>query len=488
MKRSILAVALAATFIPVLANAAAPVVTKLWTTNHGSSGLNTGVTSEISAFDAGTNTLWVAGVVGVDVLNASTGALVQHIAASGINSVAIHNGVAAFAIESATRTDPGTVQFYDTTSRTQTGSVIVGALPDMLTFTPDGNRLLVANEASIGGGIDPSGSVSIIDMSTRTVSATAGFAGVSTTGGNIRTFADMDYEPEYIAVNATGTKAFVGLQEANAMAVLDLNSNIFSSVIGLGVKDFNTAANAIDVNKSDGAGPLVPVNVRGLYQPDGMVSFDKNGQTFIAMANEGDSREDGNDEIDAEDVPGILSNQIPAGGNKLTVSAPDSTASNLVAFGARSFSIRTEDGTIVYDSGNILDSEAIAKGIYADGRSDNKGVEPEGITLMELDGRTLAFVGLERTTTSAIAMFDITDPFNVSYLDMIVGTGDVSPEGLLAYSDGGVNYLAVAHEVSNTTSLYSIAAAPIPEADTYALMLAGMGLVGLLVRRRKSQG
>ena len=500
MKRSILAIALAATFVPALSSAAVPVVfTNLWTTNHGATGLNTGVTSEISAFDSSTNTLWVAGVVGVDVLNASTGALVQHIAASGINSVAIKNGVAAFAVENSTRNLPGTVQFYDTASRTLTGSVAVGALPDMLTFTPDGSKLLVANEATPNAVADaaytlpdPAGTVSIIDMNTRTVAATAGFVGVTQTGSNLRTNTGMDFEPEYIAVNAAGTKAFVGLQEANGMGVLDLSTNTFTSVIGLGVKDFSQNNNWIDPSDEDPkAAPITSlrsVNVKGLYQPDGMATYqakDVNNvvQTFIVMANEGDTREDEADKARVKDVAAIVGE--PDELKRLNISTTDSTAlNNLVTFGARSFSIRDEDGNIVYDSGNILDAEAIAHGIYDDKRSDDKGVEPEGVTLLELGGRTLAFVGLERTTTSAVAIFDITDPANSQYLDMIVGTGDKSPEGLLAYSYGGVNYLAVAHEVSNTTSLYSISAA-VPEPETYAMMLAGLGLVGFLARRRK---
>jgi len=222
--------------------------------------------------------------------------------------------------------------------------------------------------------------------------------------------------------------------------------------------------------------------VKGLYQPDGMAIYEKNGQTYIVMANEGDTREDELDKARAKDVYSGLPDDL----KRLNISTVDSTsASDLVTFGARSFSIRDEAGNIVYDSGNILDAQAIAHGIYNDKRSDDKGVEPEGVTLMELNGRTLAFVGLERTATSAVAMFDITDPLNVAYLDMIVGAGDISPEGLLAYSYGGVNYLAVAHEVSNTTTLYSISAA-VPEPETYALMLAGLGLVGFMARRRKA--
>jgi hypothetical protein len=123
------ALLLAAALVPGMEAAAGPIVSvdKVWSTNHGQTGLNTGVTSEIAAFDAATNTIWVAGVVGVDVLNAGTGALVRHIDTSGfgsVNSVAVKNGVAAFAIENKTdRTQNGTVQFYNTATRANTGSV-----------------------------------------------------------------------------------------------------------------------------------------------------------------------------------------------------------------------------------------------------------------------------------------------------------------------------------------------------------------------------
>ncbi|MEW6120432.1 MAG: choice-of-anchor I family protein [Pseudomonadota bacterium] len=483
------------------AHAAAPLsFNKLWTYNHGS------VASEIPAYDSLTNTVWVAGVSGVDVIDATTGSLVESIdtaAYGNINSVSIFNGKAAMAFEnSSDRALAGQVVFFDTVSRTQAGAAIgVGPLPDMLTFTPDGSKLLVANEGSPAfddvsekySGLDVAGSVSIVDMNTMSVT-TVGLGGVPQTGSAIRTgltttnlqgnSITLDFEPEYIAVNAAGTQAFVTLQEANAMGILDLGTQQFTSVVGLGLKDFNSAANGIDVNKNDGAGPLVPVDLKGLYQPDAIAAYQAGGQTYLVMANEGDSLEDGGDEVDAEDVSGAT---VPAGGNKLTVSAPDSDANGLVAFGGRSFSIRDTSGNIVFDSGNTLEAEAILRGIYADGRSDNKGVEPEGVELMEIGGRMYAFIGLERTTESAVAIYDITDPATASFVDMIVSTtGDVSPEGLKAFSMGGQTYLAIANEVSNTTSLYSLA--PVPEPETWAMLLAGLGLVGFMARRKARRG
>ncbi|GAB2903790.1 hypothetical protein GCM10027046_36450 [Uliginosibacterium flavum] len=469
---------LACALSPLAASAATPFtgLSQAWTFSHTG-----GQFSEIASFDAQTNTLWVAGIVGVDVLNARTGSLIQHIdttAWGSINSVAINNGIAAFAIESSVRTDPGVVKLFDTSTlalASGTNSFTVGALPDMLTFTPNGSKLLVANEASPTSytGFDPAGSVSIIDMNSRTLVATAGFSGVPITG-SVRT-TPMDFEPEYIAVNATGTKAYVTLQEANAMGVLDLNSNTFTSVVGLGTKSFNTTANAIDTNDKKDVGSLKTVNVSGLYQPDSIAAYQANGQTYLVMANEGDTREDDGDKARASTLgaTGDLA--------RLNISTTDSTAGNLVTFGGRSFSIRDAAGNIVFDSGNKLDAEAIARGIYDDGRSDDKGVEPEGVTLKVIDGRTYAFIGLERTTKGAVAVYDITDPANSVFIDMIVTNGDVAPEGLTSFTMDGKHYLAIANEVSNTTTLYALA--PVPEASSWMMLLGGLGLLGFMRRR-----
>jgi hypothetical protein len=110
----------------------------------------------------------------------------------------------------------------------------------------------------------------------------------------------------------------------------------------------------------------------------------------------------------------------------------------------------------VFDSGSLLDREAHRLQIYDETRSDNKGVEPEGVALLHIEGRVLAFVGLERTLKSAMAVFDVTDPFAVEYVDMVVGEGDVSPEGLHAFRVGSRYYVAAAHEGSDTTSLFEI--------------------------------
>lgn len=487
------AIALGSASLLLLHAAAAPAgertaqlqIERLW--QHAHQPGAPGQKSEIVAYDERTDTLWVAGVAGVDVLDRASGQLVAHVSVSHlgfVNSVAIHDGLAALAVEDGLdRTRPGVVVFHDTRTRQQRGAPVpVGALPDMLTFTPNGRQLLVANEATPNprptpAGLsadDPAGSVSIIDLRTRevvTLPITPAIAGYDTlrlfpANGTLPTqpaiYSPYGPEPEYIAVDKEGRHAYVGLQEANGVAVLNLKTRAFERIYSLGLKDFSLPGNEIDPHDQDGKIELRSAPAQGLYQPDAIAAYEHRGKTYLAMANEGDARDNG--EADSEDERrGSAGNAaieyVPDGAelSRLTFSNVDSDRGGpLVKFGAHSFSVRRADGGIVYDSGSTLDREAIRLGIYDDGRSDNKGVEPEGIALAHIKGRVLAFVGLERTLKSAIAIFDITDPQEVRYLDMIVSEGDLSVEGLTAFKARGRYYLATANEVSDTTSLFEL--------------------------------
>ena len=409
----------------------------------------------------------------------------------------------------ATRADAGSVKLYDTATRALASginSIAVGSLPDMLTFTKDGSKLLVANEGTpnrVAGvvndygvrssapgvfpqtfaaplaGKDPVGSVSIIDVASRTEVARVDPNTAVRTGSQLRTGTGMDFEPEYIAVNAAGTRAYVSLQEANAVGVLNLQNNTFEKVIGLGAKSFNAPGNEIESNDNDGGVvQFRSVNAKGLYMPDSVAVYETGGKSFVVLANEGDFREDDEDRARANTVGGAN-----ASTRRLQVSTTDSSAGDFYVAGARSFSIRDENGVLVYDSGSILDRAADAAGIYDDARSDDKGVEPEGLELITIGDRTFALVGLERTTSASVGIFDITDPAHTRFIDLLASPGDLSPEGLEGFTMDGRYYLAFSNEVSNTTSVYALA--PIPEPGTYALMLAGLGALAVAVRRRQ---
>jgi hypothetical protein len=249
---------------------------------------------------------------------------------------------------------------------------------------------------------------------------------------------------------------------------------------------------------------LRTVPVKGLYMPDAVVSYvAKNGKTYYVTANEGDAFVDDADVVRVGNSAVTLDPAIftpaeiaaiknPANLGRLNISSLDGRNAagqyqSLFAFGGRSFSIWDEDGKLVKDSGDTIERELLARlpDFYDDGRSDDKGVEPEGVAIKQVGDRTFAFIGLERTTRSVIAVFDITDPENPVFLQFIPAESSAErrPEGLLAFESGGMFYLAVANEdPSNITTLYRLT--PVPEPSTYALMIAGLIGLGWIARRR----
>lgn len=484
MKRALLAAAAGlALGLPVWAAEPSIAAAQLWRFQHDNA--STGQSSEISAFDRRRGELWTIGGTGIQVLGwegsqvtASAPFTCPNVGTP--NSIAIDRGLVAATFNATAGQIDGWLCLFDAKTRQLIATLQVGATPDMVAFTPDGRRLLVVNEGerSLPAGpsqIDPPGSISIVRLHESNgprVEATVGFpagavetdalraAGVRIAPGKT---ASVDIEPEYATIGGDGKTAWITLQENNAIAVLDIDDARIVRIIALGTKSYNSAANAIDPSDQDGQVLLRPVPARSFYQPDAIANYRaRDGRRYLVMANEGDARNDDSDVARAGSrFPGVLPTEL----RRLNISTIDSSATDLVGFGARSFTIRDLNGEIAWDSGNTLDAQAIARGIYADGRSDDKGVEPEGVALAKIGGRTYAFIGMERTTSSAVAMFDISDPRDVRFIDFIVGLADVSPEGLTAFSRKGRHYLAVSNEVSHSTTLYEISRIRGPDDD-----------------------
>lgn len=444
---------------------------------------------------------------------------------STVNSVAVHKGLIAAAVENPVKTAPGRVVFLTAEGRTLT-DVEVGALPDMLTFTPDGKRVLVANEGEPNDAytIDPEGSVSIIDLPADISQLgpqhvrTAGFTRFNEVALDpaIRVFGPkgtvaQNLEPEYITVSRDSRTAWVALQEANAIAILDIEAGEFSAIKPLGFKDHMLPGNELDVSDRDGI-RIGNWPVLGMYQPDAIASYEYRGQTYIVTANEGDSRDwSGYSEVSrfralsertppcadsprlqaflADNPFGISSlAQLRDNANlgRLNVTtatglrADGSCYEDLYAYGARSFSIWTADLKQVFDSGaeferhiasvNPAHFNANHTANAPDARSDDKGPEPEAVAVARLFGRTYAFIGLERI--GGVMIYDITNPyapgfvqyFNHRDFSATPGTPaalDLGPEGIHVIEPqdspiSGVPLLVVANEVSGTTTVFRI--------------------------------
>ncbi|WP_087747684.1 MULTISPECIES: choice-of-anchor I family protein [unclassified Acidovorax] len=236
-----------------------------------------------------------------------------------VNSVAVKDGLVAIAIQAKPKTDTGRIAIYQASDLKLLGSATVGALPDMLTFTPDGKTVLVANEAEPSDDyqVDPEGSISIVDVSNPASPSvrTADFkafnsqkadllkAGVRifgpTADGSGTADVANDLEPEYIAIAPDGKTAWVTLQENNALAIVDIASAKVTKIVPLGYKDHGQAGNELDFSDKDAAIKTTTApNVLGMYQPDSIAAYKaQDGATYLVTANEGDAREWGDSTV-----------------------------------------------------------------------------------------------------------------------------------------------------------------------------------------------
>lgn len=470
------------------------------------------------------------------------------------NSIAIYGDLLAIAVAAPVKTDNGAVLFYSLNASgigTLVKAVAAGALPDMLTFTPDGSTVLVANEGEpdTDYSLDPEGSISVISLTdgvpadvAQTINLTSDMvfssdlldatdydtdakrkallqaAGVKFAGPPGTTVA-QDLEPEYITVAADNKKAWVSLQEANAIGIIDLEAMTIE-VKALGFKDWGQYL--IDYTNEDEVASFRKLpNVYGLYQPDSIASYQWNGATFIVSANEGDSRdwdaysEDirAADIIDPDELNKTFSTELQGlydatGGDdglgRLKVTAAlvdpdnDGVVEQLYAYGARSFSIWDQNVNIVYDSGDDFGriSAAILGNNFnsahtenaGDNRSDDKGGEPEAIDVGIIEGRTYAFIAQERS--GDLFVYDITNPFQATFSSHYINrdfsadfeldddldepcdtaegvdctevplAGDLGPESIkfvpAADSPNGNPLLLIGNEVSGSVTVYQV--------------------------------
>ena len=468
--------------------------------------------------------------VGMESADGST------VEAGGIaNSVAVReDGLAAVAVEHPTKTEAGWIAFFDLSGEEPAplGAVRTGALPDSVVLSPAGDYAVVANEGEPAEdySVDPEGSVGVIALPDaleapgQDAVRLAGFRafegdalpdGVRIFGGREDAGAGTpefpvseNLEPEYGTV--IGDRAYVSLQEANAIAVVDLASASVERLLPLGTQDLSAVA--ADVSDSDGRIGFGTWPVRSLMMPDTLTAVSISGEDYLLTANEGDSRdwEGYSEEIRVKDfgADGIapLCESVAAdagmsieelqrdenlGRLKATtadgLSADGSCYEQIHGFGGRSFSILDTEGNVVFDSRDEFEritAEAVPDFFNSDNaestfddRSDDKGPEPEAIEVGSFGGRTFAFIGLERV--GGVMVYDITRPddaeFVTYYNNRNFGVGDLGadldaagdsgPESIVFVPadrmetpvDGVAGMLVIGNEVSGTTTFYHVA-------------------------------
>lgn len=435
-------------------------------------------------------------------------------AAAHATSVDVHDGVVAVAVpQGADDTAPGKAVFFDVNGNFLS-AVTVGALPDMLTFTPNGSLLLTANEGQPNSAytFDPEGNVSIVDMRGGAASLTD--ADVTTAGfgafngipldpairiyGPLATVA-QDLEPEYIAVSHDSKTAWVTLQENNALAIIDLKSKRVTSLVALGFKNHSLTDQGLDGSRDDRVIGIKPWPLWGMYQPDGIAAFRNGNATYLVTANEGDVREyaglndAGSEAVEIEDIrldsiafPQAATLQHRTlGVGRLKVTSfhgdtdHDGDYDRLFSFGGRSFSIWSSEGALVFDSGDALETITAAAhpanfnasntNNTLDDRSDDKGPEPESVTVASLFGRPYLFVMLERI--GGVVVYELTDPAAPRFVQYVntrnflaaptsATAGDLGPEGAHVVpadlSPNGRPLLIVSNEVSGSLRVFEI--------------------------------
>lgn len=450
--------------------------------------------AEISAYDPATKRLFVVNnstvnkIDVIDFADPSKPTLLSSIqlAAYGgfVNSLAVSNGKLAAAIEAVDKQAAGKVVIFNTSNYTEVKVIPVGALPDMITYSPDGKYILTANEGEPSTDYlnDPLGTVSVISVNENYGVVNVDFSSFASsqatlTAAGLRVFGignnfAKDMEPEYITISPDSKTAWITLQENNAIAKLNITTKTITNIFPLGFKNYNLDDNKMDVSDKDNAISFANKwNVKGMFQPDAIAVYLANGVPLLFTANEGDAREYTaltevkrikDITLDPLVFPNAATLKAEAQLGRLNITTTrgdidgDGDFDELYSFGARSFSIwNGNTGAMEYDSKNELDVKVNAEGLYDDARSDDKGCEPEGLTIGKVGNRTVLFVGMERV--DAVALYDISNPYNPQFMKLLK-CGD-APEGVLFIpqneSPTGRSLLVVSSENDGVVKVYT---------------------------------
>ena len=474
-------------------------------------------TCEIVVHDPASQRLFTTSAVAgfLDIINFSNPAAPTLVTSvdmnsyGGVTSVAVKNGIVAVASPNTDETLNGSVVFFDTNG-VFLKQVTVGALPDMITFSPDGTKVMTANEGQPNANysIDPEGSVSVIDISggipalsqanVTTLLFTAYNSQEATLiASGVRKLKatstlSQDFEPEYITISADSQKAWVTLQENNAVVEINLATTTFTDIWALGTKDVSLPGNGMDISDNNGQVLIANWPIQAFYMPDAVANYTIGGTTYIVTANEGDEKEyTGFVErttvgaaaytLDPAIYPNasVLKQSYNMGrfrvSNLSGNTDADAEFETINAVGSRSFSIfNATTKQIVFDSGDDFERYTAANlaSIYNADHSDNiskgrsraKGPEPEGVTVAQIGTETFAFISLERV--GGVMVYNITDPNNVTFVDYknsrstSAYSGDNGPEGITYIkpenSPNGKGYVLVANEISGTITVFEV--------------------------------
>lgn len=489
--------------------------------SNGTSGVNS---AEIVAHCRLTQRLFIANSVAgkmdiVDFANPAAPVLISSIDITpygNINSIAVHDGIIAVAMENSNAQENGKIVFFDPDG-VYVNEVPTGAMPDMITFSKDFTKVITANEGEPNStySIDPEGSITVVDISGGIVNLTSAnatqipltqFNGqeIALRAQGIRIFSTsasvaQDLEPEYVAVSDDNTRAYITLQENNAILVVDLLTNTIESIRALGFADYSEdSGNSLDASDQSGAIlNTAGIPIRGVYMPDAISYSTINGNGYVFMANEGDSREFGS-VVDANRISSSTFNNLdPIAFPQASIlrnnrflgrlsalkysgdTDGDGDYDELHVMGSRSFTIRNaETNELVFDSKDLFEkitaNSALTSTFFnasnttgaavSKNRSDDKGPEPEGVTVAEIDGIHYAFIALERV--GGCMVFNVENPnapVFVTYANnrTLNGSGpDLGAEGIIfidaADSPTGEPILILANEVSSTLSIFSV--------------------------------